>query len=81
VGPRADLDTEARGKILCPFWGSNPDHPVIQPVVRHPYYFYRTYIPSTKEKNELKQSHWLTAQTMDGFTQISKTGQHFMILK
>jgi hypothetical protein len=24
VGLRASLDTEARGKILCPFWGSNP---------------------------------------------------------
>jgi hypothetical protein len=25
VGPRAGLDTEARGKILCPRQGSNPD--------------------------------------------------------
>jgi hypothetical protein len=35
VGPRAGLDTEARGKILCPRRGSNPDRPVVQPVVRH----------------------------------------------
>jgi hypothetical protein len=35
VGPRAGLDTEARGKILCPRRGSNPDLPVVQPVVRH----------------------------------------------
>jgi hypothetical protein len=35
VGPRSGLDTEARGKILCPRRGSNPDRPVIQPVVRH----------------------------------------------
>jgi hypothetical protein len=35
VGPRAGLDTEARGKILCPGRESNPDHPVVQPVVRH----------------------------------------------
>jgi hypothetical protein len=28
VGPRAGLDTEVRGKILCPCRGSNPDHPV-----------------------------------------------------
>jgi hypothetical protein len=35
VGPRAGLDTEARGKILCPCRGSNPDRPVVQPVVRH----------------------------------------------
>jgi hypothetical protein len=35
VGPRAGLNTEARGKILCPRRGSNPDRPVVQPVVRH----------------------------------------------
>jgi hypothetical protein len=34
-GPRAGLDTEVRGKILCPCRGSNPDRPVVQPVVRH----------------------------------------------
>jgi hypothetical protein len=28
-------DTEDRGKILCPCRGSNPDRPVVQPVVRH----------------------------------------------
>jgi hypothetical protein len=28
VGPRADLDTEARGKILCLCRGSNPGRPV-----------------------------------------------------
>jgi hypothetical protein len=35
VDPRAGLDTEARGKILCPRRVSNPDRPVVQPVVRH----------------------------------------------
>jgi hypothetical protein len=35
VSPRAGLDTEAIGKILCPCRGSNPDRPVVQPVVRH----------------------------------------------
>jgi hypothetical protein len=35
VRPRAGLDTEARGKILCPCRGSNPDRTVVQPVVRH----------------------------------------------
>jgi hypothetical protein len=35
VGPRAGLDTEATGKILYPRRGSNPDRPVVQPVVRH----------------------------------------------
>jgi hypothetical protein len=34
-GPRAGLDTECRGKILCPRRGLNPDRPVVQPVVRH----------------------------------------------
>jgi hypothetical protein len=35
VGPRADLDTEARGKILRPYRGSSLDRPVVQPVARH----------------------------------------------
>jgi hypothetical protein len=35
VGLRAGLDTETRGKILCPCRGSNSDRPVVQPVVRH----------------------------------------------
>jgi hypothetical protein len=35
VGPRADLDTEVRGKILCLCRGMNFDHPVVQSVVRH----------------------------------------------
>jgi hypothetical protein len=35
VGPRAGLDTEDTGKILCPRRGSNPDSPDVQPVVRH----------------------------------------------
>jgi hypothetical protein len=35
VGLRTGLDTEARGKIVCPCRESNPDRPVVQPVVRH----------------------------------------------
>jgi hypothetical protein len=27
VGPRAGLDAETRGKILCPCRGANPDRP------------------------------------------------------
>jgi hypothetical protein len=34
MGLRAGLDTEARGKILCPCRGSNPDRPVVQSVAR-----------------------------------------------
>jgi hypothetical protein len=34
-GPRVGLDTEVWGKILCPCRGSNPDRPVVQPIVRH----------------------------------------------
>jgi hypothetical protein len=32
VGPRAGLDTEARGRIRCPCRGSNPYRPVVQSV-------------------------------------------------
>jgi hypothetical protein len=51
VGPRAGLDTEARGKILCPRRGSNPDRSVVQPVVRH-YTAWATpeYIVMSEEK-------------------------------
>jgi hypothetical protein len=35
VGPRAGLDTEARGKILCLCRVSNLDSPVIQSIARH----------------------------------------------
>jgi hypothetical protein len=35
VDLRAGLDTEARGKIICPRQGSTPDRQVVQPVVRH----------------------------------------------
>jgi hypothetical protein len=35
VGLRAGLDTEVTGKILCPCRGSNPDHLVVQSIVRH----------------------------------------------
>jgi hypothetical protein len=35
VGLKAGLDTEARGKILYPCRGSNPDRPVVQSVARH----------------------------------------------
>jgi hypothetical protein len=35
VGPRAGLDTEARGRILYPCCGSNPDRPAVQSVARH----------------------------------------------
>jgi hypothetical protein len=35
VDLRAGLDTEARGKILCPCRGSNRDRPFVQSVVRH----------------------------------------------
>jgi hypothetical protein len=35
VGLRAGLDTEVRGKILCPCRGSNLDRPVVQFIARH----------------------------------------------
>jgi hypothetical protein len=38
VGPRAGLDKEVKGKILCPCRGSNPDRPVVQSVVKTLYW-------------------------------------------
>jgi hypothetical protein len=35
VGLRDGLDTDVRGKILCPCRRSKPDCPVVQSVVRH----------------------------------------------
>jgi hypothetical protein len=35
VGPRAGLDTEVIGKILCLCRGSNLVRPIVQPVARH----------------------------------------------
>jgi hypothetical protein len=35
VSPRAGLDAVDTGKFLCLCRGSNPDRPVVQPVVRH----------------------------------------------
>jgi hypothetical protein len=35
VGLRAGLDAGARRKILCLCRGSNLEHPIVQPVVRH----------------------------------------------
>jgi hypothetical protein len=35
VGPRAGLDTDARGKILCPCRGSNLHRLVVQSAARH----------------------------------------------
>jgi hypothetical protein len=52
VGPRAGLDTEARGKILCPRRGSNPDRPVVQPVVRH-YTAWATRLQTYQVEKEL----------------------------
>jgi hypothetical protein len=49
VGLRAGLDTEARGKILCPCRGSNPDRPVVQSVVRH-------YEETQKRKNQIRKN-------------------------
>jgi hypothetical protein len=54
VGPRAGLDTEDRGKILCPCQGSNPDRPVVQPVVKH----YTAWANPAPFRNESKQKFW-----------------------
>jgi hypothetical protein len=46
VGLRAGLDTEARGKILCPCRGSNPDRPV-----RSQTLFWLSYSSYTRQHN------------------------------
>jgi hypothetical protein len=35
LGLRAGLNAGARRKIICPCWGLNLDHPIVQPIVRH----------------------------------------------
>jgi hypothetical protein len=35
MGPRAGLDTVSKKKIPGPRRDSNPDHPIVQPVVRN----------------------------------------------
>jgi hypothetical protein len=35
VRPVAVLGAEDKGKIVCPYRGSNTDCPVVQPVIRH----------------------------------------------
>jgi hypothetical protein len=57
VGLRAGLDAGARRKILCPCRGSNLNHPIIQPVVRH-YTAWATAAP-IKENKKLPK-HILT---------------------
>jgi hypothetical protein len=49
VGPRAGLDAEARGKILCPCRGSNPDRPA-----RSQMLYYLSYRGSQLMNNELE---------------------------
>jgi hypothetical protein len=50
VGLRAGLDTKVRGKNLFPCWGSNPDRPVVQSIVRH-------YTDRTTPAGSLSLSH------------------------
>jgi hypothetical protein len=72
VDPRAGLDTEAKGKILCPRRESNPDRPVVQPVVRH-YTAWASPAPSEKlldfQKNSARSME-LPALLTSEFTTI-----------
>jgi hypothetical protein len=57
AGRAPDLDTEVRGKILCRCRGSNPDRPVVQPVVRH-YTAWANPAPRRSLLNEPKPVLW-----------------------
>jgi hypothetical protein len=57
VGLRAGLNTEAKGKILCPQRESNPDRPVVQPVVRH-YTAWANPAPIILKYLTIKLSKW-----------------------
>jgi hypothetical protein len=46
-GLRAGLDTEGRGKFLCPCRGSNPGRPVQTVVMTDPKYFTSDVVPGT----------------------------------
>jgi hypothetical protein len=54
VVPRAGLDTEATGKILCLRQGSNADRPVVQTVVRH--YTALGHLDNTMKPNLVQRS-------------------------
>jgi hypothetical protein len=60
VGPRAGLDTEDRGKILCPCRRSNPDRPDVQPVVRHYTTWATRLLYSTLSTWQILQAVWST---------------------
>jgi hypothetical protein len=64
VGPRAGLDTEDRGKILYPCRRSNPERPVVQPVVRH-YTAWANPAPTRSWSIDIKSPDTLYVGTLD----------------
>jgi hypothetical protein len=77
VGPRAGLDTEARRKILCPCRRSNPDRPVVQPVVLtvNSYYFFE----SVKQLTFVMVKYCVLFEIRDRFSNIILTSFGFNI--
>jgi hypothetical protein len=65
VGPRAGLNTEARGIILYPCRGSIPDRQVVQPVVRH-YTAWANPAPCTVWWPGIKNSPTVTHHVVKG---------------
>jgi hypothetical protein len=77
VGPRAGLDTEDIGKILCPCRGSNPDRPVVQRVVRH-YTAWATPAPCMKLSKDITNCYdsWTTVMKVVNSETCTKYIEH-----
>jgi hypothetical protein len=74
VGPRACLNTEARGKILSPLPASL-DRPVVQPVARH-YTDWATLLSPVESSLILNNCFpCIVAPTASGLTCIDRTSQ------
>jgi hypothetical protein len=77
VGRRASLDSEVRGKILCPCQGSNPDHPVVQSIVRH-YTDWGTPAPEDKQHIFTDIRKYMYRQTVCSVA--VKTGNRYSVV-
>jgi hypothetical protein len=77
VACRADLDREARRKILCLWEGSNPDRPVVQTVVTHTIL---TELPRLPHVSVDLQTKIYGISTYVSFTEIFHTSQLMQLI-